>query len=394
MNIYKYTLTLYNIKMNLKDMVPQNINGYRILKCIGEGGNGTVYECEDKNSRRRYAIKFCMHSDFKSLRRFWDEIYIVKQLQSNGCTIPIVYTNVPDNWDTLEKHIKERIDINENFYYVSELAEKLNVDDLLSKELCDRVNFINQIFDILINLHNKKIYHRDIKLDNILKFNNKYVLADFGLVTYPNKLHITKNREPLGGISAFDPISSIGHKSIINDQWLFDVCEFAKVIWFVVRGRCNKDKIIGQYVTSNNRFNLFNYIVDYETSFLSNLLSRCTDLEDISNRPNMDTFKVEFNKWWSNNCNAESRNKGIWNDILYNILGLNYNARMVEWDDESSCKRIIDLILPRLNYIKIEPHVKSLNPDSVNKIVVEKSNNQYSIQMITTDNKQITVSSL
>src|SRR5215510_9150816 len=51
---------------------PAVIGRYRILRLIGQGGMGTVYEAEQQHPRRRVALKIIKAgvSDTESLRRF------------------------------------------------------------------------------------------------------------------------------------------------------------------------------------------------------------------------------------------------------------------------------------------------------------------------------------
>src|SRR6516225_6551461 len=40
---------------------PESVGGYRLLRAIGSGGMGTVYEAEETSTRRRVALKLIRH---------------------------------------------------------------------------------------------------------------------------------------------------------------------------------------------------------------------------------------------------------------------------------------------------------------------------------------------
>ena len=67
-----------------------------------------------------------------------------------------------------------------------------------------------QIVDQLLILKNENDYnlcHRDIKPQNILRLNNKYLLADFGIskVIKKNDEEIAKDDEIVGTVSYMSP---------------------------------------------------------------------------------------------------------------------------------------------------------------------------------------------
>ena len=62
---------------------PERLGDYRILRCIGEGGMGVVYEAERESLHSRVALKV-MHPRFRAsagyLRRFHNEARSAAQL--------------------------------------------------------------------------------------------------------------------------------------------------------------------------------------------------------------------------------------------------------------------------------------------------------------------------
>ena len=152
-------------------MLNETIAHYRILRKLGSGGMGIVYEAEDTKLSRRVALKFLpesTHRDEQALERFLREARAASALNHPGiCTI----------------HAIEEQDA--KTFIAMELLEGQTVDRLLllgPLPIPRTVEIGIQLADALDAAHKKGILHRDIKPANIFITDRGIVkILDFGL---------------------------------------------------------------------------------------------------------------------------------------------------------------------------------------------------------------------
>ena len=156
------------------EWIPKEIGGYRVLREIGRGGMGVVYEAEQASPHRRVAIKLLhpLHATPERLRRFRREAELLGRLQHPG----IAQIFEAGSYD---------VGRGQQPFFAMELVEGVDLRTHCERAGLDRrarVALLAQVADAVEYAHDHGVIHRDLKPDNVLAdAHGQPKVLDFGI---------------------------------------------------------------------------------------------------------------------------------------------------------------------------------------------------------------------
>jgi WD40 repeat protein/tRNA A-37 threonylcarbamoyl transferase component Bud32 len=139
--------------------MPERLGRYRIIRLIGQGGMGTVYEAEQDNPRRRVALKVIRPGLVgpSMAARFGREARVLGQLKHPG--IAQIYE--AGVWEGPGG----------GPYFAMELVEGSALDEYARRRglpVRERLELMARVCDAVEHAHERGVIHRDLKPGNIL----------------------------------------------------------------------------------------------------------------------------------------------------------------------------------------------------------------------------------
>ncbi|MDO4557914.1 MAG: serine/threonine-protein kinase, partial [Planctomycetia bacterium] len=252
--------------------VPE-IRGFRMLRELGRGGMGVVFEAEQTALRRRVAVKILpgqnpeeecelipendggsghtlesLCGDESSVRRFLREARIVARLH---------HTNIVP---VLEAGCEQGV-----YWYAMQLIHGLSLDRILKKlrsgdlkELRDYgipetdspeyfqwvCQLFLQVLDALAHVHHQGLLHRDIKPGNlILEPDGRIWITDFGLARMKDR---PGNGLVVGTLRYMAPEQRLGEATTLTDLYAVGLTLYEMFSLQPAFTACSRDELIEQ----------------------------------------------------------------------------------------------------------------------------------------------------
>lgn len=262
-------------------------NGHKYGQCIvadntpiGHGGNSLVF-LGNTQGGTKVAIKILTR--FDRYQRFKDEIAYQKSKESESGILPLIDFYLPENPSKADRP-----------WLITPFAVGVRMQiDNQSDRLRESVKAVREIAFTLRSIHQEGAAHRDIKPENLFFFNGRFVIGDFGLVTYPSKDSVTTVGERLGPLYYVAPelLSTADEKF---DYRPGDVYSLAKTLWVLCSGQTYP--LPGHLSQFESLCRLSELVHGKRVSLLDRLIDQATH-PDRDRRPTVDQFCDELSAW-------------------------------------------------------------------------------------------------
>ncbi|MEZ6088497.1 MAG: protein kinase [Pirellulaceae bacterium] len=206
--------------------LPAEIGDYTVIRLVGAGGMGRVYEAQHRRMDRMVALKMLPQSrmrDQKSIERFYAEVRAAAKL---------MHSNIVTAFDAGQSGSVH--------FLAMEFVQGRTLTQIVRAEgpmqLAKAVDMIRQAATGLQHAHQGGIVHRDIKPSNLMLADSGIVkILDMGLATIGSELTNRRRKGRLVGTIEYMPPEQIEDAS--NSDRRSDIYSLGATFFFLLTGR-------------------------------------------------------------------------------------------------------------------------------------------------------------
>jgi len=192
--------------------LPAQFGDYRLLRIVGQGGMGAVYEAEQVSLRRQVAVKtlpFASALDDRQLQRFRNETHAIAQLRH------------PNIVRILSVGFERGV-----HYFAMEWVEGRTLASVIRDTQTATSTHLRLVVEQIVraahaigHANDVGVIHRDIKPSNLMADANGDVrVMDFGLAHVGNLSRITRTGDFLGTLRYASPEQVLGGGAIVDHR--------------------------------------------------------------------------------------------------------------------------------------------------------------------------------
>jgi protein kinase-like protein len=259
----------------------KKFRGWTVYEFIGSGGNGVVHRA--MRADQQGAIKILQSHFWTGMRyqRFKHEIEGMQRCREIPGVIPLLDFNAPDQPSNSDPP-----------WLVMGLAEPLTKALSKSAKIEQVVKACLEIAEALAAMHAIGLSHRDIKPDNLFKFQDRWVVGDLGLIDFDDKAPVTAEGEKLGPTFYIAP--EMLNNADTADGQAADIYSFAKTLWVLATGQ--RFPLPGEMKKTIPALTISEYVRHSRAPLLDPVIEVATSF-DPARRPQMKEIISELKNW-------------------------------------------------------------------------------------------------
>lgn len=299
------------------------VGKWMLEKLLGRGGNGEVWLATD-SAGGSSAIKLLMKLRPVPYARFKDEVAALKLVAGVEGILPL-----------LDSDLRPELDSGRPWYAMPLATPLLHAVEGFSAR--KRIEAVAEVAETMAQLHARGIAHRDIKPGNLLLYEGRCHIGDFGLVDYPDKTDLTAPREQLGPRWTMAP--EMRRDGDTANPIPADVYSLAKTLWIVITG--DENSFDGQYDAEGD-LSIRKYCGDLYITPLEELLSESTNHRP-ERRPLMKVFAQRIREWLRVSAQFPEHNRLQWIEVQRRLFPLRTPTRAI-WGDEEGIISVLNIL--------------------------------------------------
>ena len=210
-----------------KDLVPQTLGDFEIIRPIGRGAMGVVYLAKQISLKRTVALKVLRYSvsGKQATARFEREAELVATLQHPNI-VPIYATGKHDNLHFLAMQLIDGPSLSQ-----WSAAEDADRDPITIAK------WGAEVARALAHAHQRDVIHRDVKPSNLLQDEDQKIwLTDFGLARRFDDLRMSMTGAMLGTPNYMSPEQASPARHPIDHRT--DIYSLGATLFELLTGRC------------------------------------------------------------------------------------------------------------------------------------------------------------